>query len=178
MALGLPFWEPVLEQMLTYGEPLRGNDLWSMHYLALGASALIATAGIGAGFAFYAPSWPVIGKQSVPVPLRRRFKPEHVVRSVPGRSQLPRSQVVLRRGLQLPLRPSDARRGAVALRSFDKLIVDGLVNSAAWLTALTSRLSGLGDKLAIDGLVNLIARSVYELGGWGRCFRRAGFGTI
>src|SRR5205823_2781916 len=82
--LGLPFWEPVLEQMLTYGEPVRGADLWSMHYLAMGASFLIAAAGIGAGLAFYAPSWARVRGWEVPPPLRRRYRAETFAARFPG----------------------------------------------------------------------------------------------
>ncbi len=165
--LGIPFWEPVLEQMLTYGEPVRGNDLWSMHFYAMAASVLIATSGIGAGIAYYAPSWAVVRNRTVPIPLRRRFRPEHVV------SRFPRVHKFLVHKWYfdelydaLFVRPTLA--GARLLSVFDKVILDGLVNSAARITELTSRLSGLGDKLAIDGLVNLSAKSVYVLGDWGR----------
>ena len=46
---------PVLEQMLEYGEPLRAVDFGSAHLLAMGASILIATVGIGLGVLYYGP---------------------------------------------------------------------------------------------------------------------------
>jgi proton-translocating NADH-quinone oxidoreductase chain L len=164
---GLPFWEPVLEQMLTYGEPVRGEDLWSMHYFAMAASVLIALVGIGAGIAFYAPSVPVFLNQSVPVPLRRRFRPETTAARFPGVHKF-----LVHKWYFDELYDAVFVRPTLAISSglgrFDKLVLDGVVNASAAVTELLSRLEGVFDKLAVDGVVNLVAQGVYALGDWGR----------
>jgi NADH:ubiquinone oxidoreductase subunit 5 (subunit L)/multisubunit Na+/H+ antiporter MnhA subunit len=155
----VPFDEPVLEMLLTYGEPVPGQDLWSMHYLALGASLLIATAGIGLGMLYYAPPLPYF--------VRRRFRPEHTAArfSAVHRFLVHKwyfdelyNAVLVRPILALC-------RGAAA---FDRYVIDGIVNGSGSLAVLLSRMEGLFDNLAVDGLVNLSARVVYVVGDWGR----------
>jgi proton-translocating NADH-quinone oxidoreductase chain L len=156
---GLPFDEPVLEYMLTYGEPIRGKDLWSMHYYAMAASFLIAAVGIGAGIAFYAPP--------MPYAFRRRFSPAAAAARFPGlHSFLINKWYFDELYDAVFVRPALAL--AQRLAQFDKLVVDGLVNGAAGFTGLLSRLEGRFDKIAVDGLVNLVALGVYALGDWGR----------
>ncbi|HYR78290.1 MAG TPA: NADH-quinone oxidoreductase subunit L [Pyrinomonadaceae bacterium] len=46
---------------------------------------------------------------------------------------------------------------------FDSKVVDGAVNGTAWLTRLSSRLTGGTDKYFVDGLVNAIAGFVIRL---------------
>lgn len=46
---------------------------------------------------------------------------------------------------------------------FDSRVVDGAVNGSAWLTRLTSRITGGTDKYFVDGLVNAIADFVIRL---------------
>ena len=165
--LGLPFDEPVLEHLLTYGEPVRGNDLWSMHYYALAASVLIASVGIGTGIAFYAPSWAVVANRSVPIRLRRRFKAEGFAGRFPGVYDFLVHKWYFDELYEAVfVQPTLALTRSLAW--FDKLVVDGLVNGAASATALLSRLEGVFDRIAVDGLVNLTGRCVYALGDWGR----------
>ena len=57
---------------------------------------------------------------------------------------------------------------ARGLATFDKVVVDGVVNTSARITELLSRLEGVFDRIAVDGLVNLVAQGVYVLGDWGR----------
>jgi NADH:ubiquinone oxidoreductase subunit 5 (subunit L)/multisubunit Na+/H+ antiporter MnhA subunit len=52
---------------------------------------------------------------------------------------------------------------ARAVYAFDSRIVDGAVNGIAWLSRLTSRLTGGADKYFVDGLVNTIAAFVIRL---------------
>jgi NADH:ubiquinone oxidoreductase subunit 5 (subunit L)/multisubunit Na+/H+ antiporter MnhA subunit len=54
----------------------------------------------------------------------------------------------------------DAARGVFA---FDSKVIDGGVNGSAWLTRLTSRLTGGADKYVVDGLVNTIAAFIVRL---------------
>jgi NADH-quinone oxidoreductase subunit L len=48
--------------------------------------------------------------------------------------------------------------------AFDKWVVDGLVNAAAWVTALVARISGLFDQHAVDGAVRGTGEAVMEGG--------------
>ncbi len=165
--LGLPVDEPVLEHMLTYGEPVPGQDLWSMHYLAMAASFLIAFVGIGGGVAYYAPPLTMIRKRPVPIALRRRLRAETAASRYPGLYTFLKHKWYFDELYNATLvRPTLAL--ARGLGVFDKQVVDGVVNSAAKLTELLSRLEGVFDRLAVDGLVNLVGQGVYVLGDWGR----------
>jgi len=57
-------------------------------------------------------------------------------------------------------RTMDLARGVFA---FDSKVVDGAVNGSAWLTRLSSRLTGGTDKYFVDGMVNAIAGFVVRL---------------
>jgi len=57
-------------------------------------------------------------------------------------------------------RTMDAARAVFA---FDSKVVDGGVNGTAWLTRLTSRITGGADKYVVDGLVNSIAAFIVRL---------------
>lgn len=165
--LGLPFDEPVLEYLLTYGEPVRGQDLWSMHYLAMAASLLIALSGIGAGIAFYAPS------SVVAFGRRIEFIPGKRLAASAWAERFPRVYDFLVHKwyfdeLYQATLVGPCLAVARGLSRFDKLVVDGLVNGSALLTWLLSRLEGVFDRIAVDGLVNLSAAGVYILGDWGR----------
>jgi NADH-quinone oxidoreductase subunit L len=48
-----------------------------------------------------------------------------------------------------------AKRGGSALAAFDRNVVDGAVNGAAWLTVLNSRITIFWDTWVVDGLVRL-----------------------
>jgi NADH-quinone oxidoreductase subunit L len=63
-------------------------------------------------------------------------------------------------GMAVTRRTMDLARGVFA---FDSKVVDGGVNGAAWLTRLTSTITGLTDKYFVDGLVNAIANFVISL---------------
>ena len=52
---------------------------------------------------------------------------------------------------------------ARAVFAFDSKVVDGGVNGSAWLTRLSSRITGGTDKYFVDGLVNAIAGFVVRL---------------
>jgi NADH-quinone oxidoreductase subunit L len=57
-------------------------------------------------------------------------------------------------------RTMDLARGVF---NFDSKVVDGAVNGSAWLTRLSSRLTGNTDKYLVDGLVNGIANFIVRL---------------
>jgi NADH-quinone oxidoreductase subunit L len=63
-------------------------------------------------------------------------------------------------GWAVTRRTMDLARGVFA---FDSKVVDGGVNGTAWLTRLTSKITGLTDKYFVDGLVNTIANFVISL---------------
>jgi NADH-quinone oxidoreductase subunit L len=63
-------------------------------------------------------------------------------------------------GWAITRRTMDLARGVFA---FDSTVVDGGVNGSAWLTRLTSRLTGGTDKYLVDGIVNAIAGFVIRL---------------
>jgi NADH:ubiquinone oxidoreductase subunit 5 (subunit L)/multisubunit Na+/H+ antiporter MnhA subunit len=63
-------------------------------------------------------------------------------------------------GLTVTRRVMDAARGVFA---FDSKVVDGGVNGAAWLTRISSRITGGTDQYFVDGLVNAIAGFIIRL---------------
>jgi NADH-quinone oxidoreductase subunit L len=63
-------------------------------------------------------------------------------------------------GWAVTRRTMDLARGVF---QFDSKVVDGAVNGSAWVTRLTSRITGGTDKYFVDGLVNAIADFVVRL---------------
>jgi NADH-quinone oxidoreductase subunit L len=63
-------------------------------------------------------------------------------------------------GWTVTRRTMDLARGVFA---FDSKVVDGAVNGSAWVTRLTSKITGGTDKYFVDGLVNAIANFVVRL---------------
>jgi NADH-quinone oxidoreductase subunit L len=63
-------------------------------------------------------------------------------------------------GLTITRRTMDLARGVFA---FDSKVVDGGVNGSAWMTRLTSKITGGTDKYLVDGLVNAVADFVVRL---------------
>jgi len=63
-------------------------------------------------------------------------------------------------GWAITRRTMDAARAVFA---FDSKVIDGGVNGSAWLTRLTSRITGGVDKYFVDGLVNAIATFIIRL---------------
>src|SRR5262249_11405519 len=152
--------EPVLEQMLAYGEPVRANDLGASHLLAMAASLLVATAGIGAGLAYYAPA-------TLPYFPRRRLDARLAATRFSGLHNF-----LVHKWYFDELYDAALVRPTLALARFsaqiDRWVIDGIVNGSAYLTEQVSRIEGLFDLLAVDRLVNLVARFVYAAGDWGR----------
>jgi proton-translocating NADH-quinone oxidoreductase chain L len=157
--VGLPIGEPVLEQLLAYGEPIEAIDLGAAHLLAMGASLLVAAIGIGLGILYYAPPLPYV--------FRRRISPQEAVKRFgPIYGFLVQKWKFDELYDAALVRPTLAL--ARASSQFDMWIIDGIVNGSAWLTELLSRLEGVFDNIAVDGLVNWTARIVYATGDWGR----------
>ena len=63
-------------------------------------------------------------------------------------------------GFTVTRRVMDAARGVFA---FDSKVVDGAVNGSAWLTRLSSRITGGTDQYFVDGLVNAVAAFIMRL---------------
>jgi NADH-quinone oxidoreductase subunit L len=63
-------------------------------------------------------------------------------------------------GLTITRRTMDLARGVF---TFDSEVVDGVVNGSAWVTRLSSKITGVTDKYLVDGLVNTIATFVVRL---------------
>jgi len=63
-------------------------------------------------------------------------------------------------GWTITRRTMDLARGVFYL---DSKVIDGVVNGSAWLTRLTSRLTGGADKYIVDGLVNTISAFIIRL---------------
>jgi NADH-quinone oxidoreductase subunit L len=63
-------------------------------------------------------------------------------------------------GLTVTRRVMDLARGVFA---FDSKVVDGGVNGTAWLTRLSSRITGGTDQYFVDGLVNAVAAFIMRL---------------
>jgi NADH-quinone oxidoreductase subunit L len=63
-------------------------------------------------------------------------------------------------GWAITRRTMDLARGVF---KFDSNVVDGAVNGTAWLTRLSSKITGGTDKYFVDGLVNAIADFVVRL---------------
>ena len=134
----LPFAEPVLEQMLAYGQPIRAIELGSAHWLAMGASILSPPRGSAWAVGYYVPRWRLLRPASTPC---QRFG---------GALRLPGPQVVLRRALSTPSSSGRPWRWPAWRAEFDRRVIDGVVNGSACLTVLLSRLEGVFDRSGVD----------------------------
>jgi proton-translocating NADH-quinone oxidoreductase chain L len=157
----VPLTEPVLEQFLAYGEPIEAHVLTSTKLLAMGASLVIATLGIGLGILYYAdPRWH-------PFVDRYRRNPKDIAAAFPGLHDF-----LIHKWYFDELYDAALVRPALALArlasNFDRWIIDGIVNGSAFLTEHLSRLEGVFDNIAVDGIVNWSARGVYVVGDWSR----------
>jgi len=155
--------KPVLERLFEYGEPVvqlvEIESAHQAHWLAMGASLLILTVGIGLGILYYAPP-----SRYLP---RRRFAPERTAARFGGIynflvNKWYFDEIYQRAFVQPTLALAQLASG------FDKHVIDRVVNSTASVTVLLSRMEGIFDKLAVDYLVNQIARGTYALGDWSR----------
>jgi NADH-quinone oxidoreductase subunit L len=61
------------------------------------------------------------------------------------------------------------------LWTFDRNVVDGVVNGSGWATIISAWFSGLTDRTLVDGLVNLVGRIVEDGSFW---FRRIQTGLV
>ena len=151
----LPFfgYEPVLEHMLAYGEPIRAVELGAAKWWAMGGSVLIATTGIAFAALYYSP--------------RRKLDPAIAMSRYGGLYRFFVNKWYFDELYSfLLIRPTMALARAVSRG--DKRYVDGLVNGAGSFTVGLSRFEGLFDKFAVDGLVTLVGKGIYLVGDKGR----------
>jgi NADH:ubiquinone oxidoreductase subunit 5 (subunit L)/multisubunit Na+/H+ antiporter MnhA subunit len=110
-------------------------------------SLIVAGIGIGLGLLFY------IKDTSLPDVWAARLAPLY-------RASYHKYWIDEFYGWAFTRRTMDLARGVF---SFDSKVVDGGVNGTAWLTRLSSRLTGNTDKYFVDGLVNAIANFIVRL---------------
>ncbi|WZO98943.1 NADH-quinone oxidoreductase subunit L [Isosphaeraceae bacterium EP7] len=147
----VPLATPVLEQMIAYGAPIPLHEhAPAAHWLAMVASLIVASLGIGGAFLFYSAKY-------------KRYESSVVATRFAGVTSFLKHKWYFDElyGATL-VRPCLALARGVA--AFDKGVVDFFVNLSARLTLLLSRISGLFDRIMVDGLVNLTAGVVYALG--------------
>ena len=149
----LPLDVPVLEGMLEAGEPLPALELGGSKWLAMGASLLIAAAGIAGALGYYS-RWKVLNAKR----MADRYGP--VYQFLVNKWYFDELYQFLFVKPTLWL--------ACAASETDRLAVDRTVNGAANATRAASRFEGFFDNFAVDGLVRLVALGIYALGDWGR----------
>jgi NADH-quinone oxidoreductase subunit L len=110
-------------------------------------SLLVAGIGIGLGFLFY------VKDTRLPDIWAARLRPLY-------QASYNKYWVDEFFGLTVTRRVMDAARGVFA---FDSKVVDGAVNGSAWVTRLSSRITGGTDQYFVDGLVNAVAAFVMRL---------------
>src|SRR5215510_1009733 len=110
-------------------------------------SLMVAGAGIGLGYLFY------IKSPELPDVWATRLAPLY-------KASYNKYWIDEFYGLAITRRTMDLARAVFA---FDSKVVDGGVNGSAWITRLTSRITGGTDKYLVDGLVNAIADFVVRL---------------
>ena len=160
---GIEASKPLLERMLEFGEPMvrlvEVESAHQAHLLAVGASLLIATAGIGLGLMYYGPQLRYLPK--------RRFAASTAANKLPWLYRFLLHKWYFDETYHvLFVRPTLAF--ARVASGLDGRLIDGFVNATASVTVFLSRLEGVFDKLAVDYLVNQIARGTYALGDLGR----------
>jgi NADH-quinone oxidoreductase subunit L len=110
-------------------------------------SLLVAGLGIGLGYLFYVKS------PRLPDIWAARLRPLY-------QASYNKYWVDEFFGWAVTRRTMDAARAVFA---FDSKVVDGAVNGSAWLTRLSSRITGGIDQYFVDGLVNAVAAFVVRL---------------
>ncbi len=127
-------------------EKALGSHL-AAEWLFIVISLLVAGIGIGLGLLFY------IKDPRLPVIWTERLKPLY-------QASYNKYWVDEFYGWAITRRTMDAARAVFA---FDSKVIDGMVNGSAWLTRLSSQITGAADKYLVDGLVNAIAAFIIRL---------------
>ena len=116
-------------------------------WLFIVISLVVAALGIALGWLFY------VKNPRLPDLWARRLKPLY-------EASYNKYWVDEFYGWTVTRRVMDAARAVFAV---DSKIVDGAVNGTAWLTRLSSKVTGAADKYLVDGLVNAIAAFIMRL---------------
>ncbi|MEA2205028.1 MAG: NADH-quinone oxidoreductase subunit [Blastocatellia bacterium] len=116
-------------------------------WLFIVISLIVAGIGMGLGVLFY------LKNPRLPDIWAARLRPLY-------RASLNKYWVDEFYGWAITRRTMDLARGVFA---FDSKVVDGAVNGSAWVTRLTSRLTGGTDKYFVDGMVNAVAGFVIRI---------------
>ncbi|MDQ1640188.1 MAG: NADH-quinone oxidoreductase subunit [Pyrinomonadaceae bacterium] len=116
-------------------------------WLFIVISLLVAGIGIGLGYLFY------VKDTRLPDIWAARLRPLY-------QASYNKYWVDEFFGWAVTRRVMDAARGVFA---FDSKVVDGAVNGSAWLTRLSSRITGGTDQYFVDGVVNAVAAFVARL---------------
>jgi NADH-quinone oxidoreductase subunit L len=119
---------------------------WGVEILLMLLSAAIAAAGILVAYKFYVTS------PQIPEELAVRWPGAH-------RTLLNKYYVDELYDATVVDGTFSSARG---LWTFDRRVVDGVVNASGWVTLFSSWLSGLTDRTVVDGLVNLVGRICEE----------------
>jgi NADH-quinone oxidoreductase subunit L len=141
--------EPVFAGGHGHGAPGAAHAVESMEYLLMVASVGIAAAGIALAYQIY---------------YRRTLSPE-VFSSAGGGAAY---DLVYNKYYVDEIYQATFVRGTLVLcwlsSSFDRYVIDFIVDGAAKVTAFISWLNGWFDNLVIDGLVNAIADATFAIG--------------
>jgi NADH-quinone oxidoreductase subunit L len=116
-------------------------------WLFIVISLIVAGIGMGLGVLFY------LRNPRLPDIWAARLRPLY-------RASLNKYWVDEFYGWAITRRTMDLARAVFA---FDSKVVDGAVNGSAWVTRLTSRLTGGTDKYFVDGIVNAVAGFVIRI---------------
>jgi NADH-quinone oxidoreductase subunit L len=127
-------------------EKTLGSHL-AAEWLFIVISLLVAGLGIGLGLLFYVRNPPLADIWAT------RLKPLYV-------ASYNKYWVDEVYGWAITRRTMDLARAVFA---FDSKVIDGAVNGSAWLTRLSSRITGGTDQYFVDGLVNAIAAFIVRL---------------
>jgi NADH-quinone oxidoreductase subunit L len=120
---------------------------WFTEVLFIVISLLVAGLGIGMGFLFY------VKDTRLPELWAARLRPLY-------QASYNKYWVDEFFGWAVTRRVMDAAR---AVYTVDSKVVDGAVNGSAWLTRLSSRITGGIDQYFVDGLVNAVAAFIVRL---------------
>ncbi|WP_165073431.1 NADH-quinone oxidoreductase subunit L [Paludisphaera rhizosphaerae] len=151
--LGLPFGTPLLERMLAHGEPAGAIDSHAAHWWAVVDSLAVTTIGFLFAALYYAPTG-VRGLRLSPARTAARFRPLHTLFTNKWYFDDLYALAFVRPCLRL----------AKACSTFDKVLIDALVDGSARSVEWLSRAGGLFDRVGVDGLVNGFAQALYLLG--------------
>lgn len=145
----LPIGEPILEQMLSYSAPVATPSLADYHMPAMFVSFVVASLGIGGAALFYS-RFRIFNAD----PFAKRFAVLYNLFQNKWYFDKVYSAIFVKPAMAL----------AYNIATFDKKIVDGIVNGAARVTYSVSRLSNIFDRTAVDAIVNGMADTVMNLG--------------